>query len=115
MSGRELDPDGTDSFHPEHPWEQVTHPLWIAPDRRTSLNWPPEPAYPAGPHEAKLWDRLPVRVTPTPEWRRLYGYAHPKGRTPILCKLGIHRSDYSGSPHTHAPRAIHCRRCGKTL
>lgn len=57
MSGRELDPDGTDSYHPQHPWEQVGHPLYLAPHERTSLNWPPVPAYPMGPHGAKQWDR----------------------------------------------------------
>lgn len=77
MSGREFDPDGTDSYHPDHPWEQTGHRLYIEPSQRTSLNWPPEPAYPHGPHEAKQWDSLPVRIAPEPAWRRQYGYAHP--------------------------------------
>lgn len=77
MSGRESDPDGADSYHPDHPWEQVGHPLYIEPGQRTSLNWPPAPAYPASPREAKQWDALPVRITPEPSWRRQYGYAHP--------------------------------------
>jgi hypothetical protein len=59
MSGTELDPDGTDSYHPEHPWEQVGHPLYLYPWDRTKQNWPPVLAQAAGPHEAKQWDSLP--------------------------------------------------------
>jgi hypothetical protein len=55
VSGRELDPDGSDSFHPEHPWEQVGHPLYIAPAWRTQRNWPPEDAEPVGTFEAYVW------------------------------------------------------------
>lgn len=74
MSGRELDPDGTDSFHPEHPWEQVGHPLYLPPAERTLFNWPPERAFPVGPHEASVWDSLPVRIVPQRQnWRREYG------------------------------------------
>lgn len=62
MSGRELDPDGTDSYHKEHPWEQTTHELYLPPSERTRLNWPPVPARAAGPHEAKQWRRLPWQV-----------------------------------------------------
>lgn len=64
MSGRELDPDGTDSYHPEHPWEQAGDPLYLPPDRRTRANWPPVPAEPAGPTEAATWSRLPKRPKP---------------------------------------------------
>ena len=73
MSGRELDPDGTDSYHPEHPWEQVGHPLYIQPDQRTRANWPPVPATPAGPHEARLWTRLPKKAPKPLKWRRTFG------------------------------------------
>lgn len=60
MSGRENAPDGTDAFHPEHPWEQVGHALYIAPSERTRGNWPPTPdAVPHGPHERQEWARLP--------------------------------------------------------
>lgn len=114
MSGRELDPDGTDSYHPEHPWEQVGHPLYLAPSERTSLNWPPEPAYPAGPHEAKQWSRLPARVKPEPSWRRQYGYAHHARRRPLLCALGIHRFPRYVNAHTQAPAPIRCERCQQT-
>jgi len=72
MSGRELDPDGTDSYHPQHPWEQVGHPLYLHPGQRTRLNWPPEPARPAGPHEARTWDQLPDSGKPAPAWDREY-------------------------------------------
>jgi hypothetical protein len=79
MSGRELDPDGTDSYHPEHPWEQVGHPQYLAPDERTSLNWPPEPAQPAGPHEAKQWRSLPARPRKPKADRETFGpgYTYP--------------------------------------
>lgn len=114
MSGRELDPDGTDSYHPEHPWEGVGHPLYLPPQERTSLNWPPEPAYPAGPHEAKQWDRLPVRVQPEPSWRRQYGYAHPKAPKPLRCKLGLHSWPVHVNAYTQAPAPIRCLRgCGR--
>lgn len=33
----------------------------------------------------------------------------------LLCRLGFHRSDYSGNPHTHAPAPIRCERCRKEL
>lgn len=69
MSGRELDPDGTDSYHPDHPWEQTAHPLYVPPSARTTGNWPPVDADPAGPHEAARWAALPPgprgRVEPT--------------------------------------------------
>jgi hypothetical protein len=58
MSGRELDWDGTDSYHPEHPWEQCGHPLYVQPDRRTRGNWPPVEAEPAGPAERQRWADL---------------------------------------------------------
>lgn len=67
MSGRELDPDGTDSYHPEHPWEQAGHALYLAPDQRTQFNWPPVAAHPAGAHEAEQWRTLPVRIAKRPE------------------------------------------------
>lgn len=113
MSGRELDPDGTDSYHPEHPWEQAGHALYLPPQQRTSLNWPPVPAYPVGPHEAKQWDRLPVRVKHEPEWRRLYGYAHPPQPTPLLCRVGRHSWPRYVEAHTQAPAPLRCERCGK--
>lgn len=115
MSGRELDPDGTDSYHPEHPWEQAGHPLYIEPAQRTSLNWPPAPAYPVSAHEAKQWDRLPVRVQPEPSWRRQYGYSHPKAPTPLLCNLGLHTWPKYVDAYSQAPAPIHCLRgCGTT-
>lgn len=73
MSGRELDTDGTDSYHPEHPWEQVGHPKYVAPSQRSKSNWPPEPAFPAGPAEAKRWDKLPKRAPKLNTWRHEYG------------------------------------------
>ena len=74
MSGRELDPDGTDSYHPDHPWEQTAHPLYLPPGRRTKANWPPERVYPAGPHEAVVWANLPERIaTLKGNWYRIYG------------------------------------------
>lgn len=59
MSGRELDPDGTDSYHAEHPWEQAGHPLYLPPENRTRSNWPPRPAQPVGLHEEYEWRALP--------------------------------------------------------
>lgn len=73
MSGRELDPDGTDSYHPEHPWEQVGHELYVSPRDRTRLNWPPVPAKPAGPYEARQWKRLPKNPPRPPKWWRTFG------------------------------------------
>lgn len=64
MSGTELDPDGTDSYHPEHPWEQTQHPLYLPPDRRTRSNWPPVVARPAGTYERDQWKSLPERAAP---------------------------------------------------
>lgn len=75
MSGRELDPDGTDSYHPQHPWEQAGHPLYLHPTQRTAFNWPPEAAQPAGPHEAEQWRRLPARVPKSPE-QMTFGPGH---------------------------------------
>ena len=112
MSGRELDPDGTDSYHPEHPWEQVGHRLYLPPQQRTKLNWPPERTFPHGPHEARVWDRLPVRIVREPSWRREYGADLNPPRCGLLCALGIHRWDYSGNAATHAPTPIRCERCG---
>lgn len=83
MSGRELDPDGTDSYHPEHPWEQTTHPLYLPPDQRTAFNWPPEPAHPHGAHEAQEWGRLPARVPVAPTDLTFGpGYSYPPTRAP---------------------------------
>lgn len=114
MSGRELDPDGTDSYHPQHPWEQAGHPQYLAPSERTRLNWPPEPAYPAGPHEAKQWDRLPIRLKPEPTWRREYGHPWTKpARRPILCALGLHAYPRYVDAHTQAPAPVRCSRCGR--
>ena len=59
MSGYEADTDGTDSYHPEHPWEQVGHKLYIYPWDRTAQNWPPVIAYAAGPAEQGRWEALP--------------------------------------------------------
>lgn len=74
MSGRELDTDGTDSYHPEHPWEQAGHPLYVEPSKRMKSNWPPERVYPAGPAEAVRWSSLPDRLPRlTGDWFRLYG------------------------------------------
>jgi len=58
MSGRELDPDGTDSYHPQHPWEQAGHPLYISPTQRNRNNWPPEPAAAEGAYEQSQWRAL---------------------------------------------------------
>lgn len=35
----------------------------------------------------------------------------------LLCAIGIHRPDYSGNAHTHAPAPIRCERrhCRKAL
>lgn len=30
----------------------------------------------------------------------------------LLCWLGLHSWDYSGNAYSHAPRPIHCERCG---
>lgn len=79
MSGRELDPDGTDSYHPEHPWEQAGHPLYLPANARTAFNWPPEPAQPHGPHEAQQWRRLPARITP-PDTALTFGPGHTYGQ-----------------------------------
>ncbi len=59
MSGTELDPDGTDSYHPQHPFEQSAHSLYLPPSLRTRSNWPPVPAKPAGAHEEAAWKGLP--------------------------------------------------------
>lgn len=72
MSGRELDPDGTDSYHPQHPWEQTTHELYLPPSERTRTNWPPAPAEAAGPHEAKQWRKLPKHAARPPQ-REIFG------------------------------------------
>lgn len=95
MSGRELDPDGTDSYHPEHPWEQVGHPRYLAPIERARTNWPPEPARPAGPYEAKQWRRLP---------------AHPRRPRPRVETFGPGHT-YPGT--AHPPRAW-TKRAGPT-
>lgn len=73
MSGRELDRDGTDSFHPEHPWEQSGHPKYLTPARRSKQNWPPAPAFPTGVAEALAWASLP-ELTPQlkGDWFRQY-------------------------------------------
>lgn len=74
MSGTELDTDGTDSYHPEHPWEQVGHALYIAPELRAKDNWPPERTYPVGPAEAIRWANLPDRLIGLKgDWYRQYG------------------------------------------
>lgn len=78
MSLRDLDPDGTNSYHPEHPWEQVGHWLYITPEMRAKINWPPEPTYPHGPHEAKQWDGLPdMPPMLRGDWYREYGRRRP--------------------------------------
>jgi hypothetical protein len=59
MSGTELDPDGTDSYHPQHPWEQCSHPLYLPPNQRARSNWPPVPTKPAGVHEESTWKAMP--------------------------------------------------------
>jgi hypothetical protein len=78
VSGRELDPDGTDSYHPEHPWEQSGHPLYLHPGQRTRDNWPPETAAPAGKHEAKQWDKLPKTAKKVAQFR-VYGQRLTEG------------------------------------
>lgn len=59
MSGRELAADGTDTYHDDHRWEQVGHPLYLPVDERWKGNWPPEATYPYGPVEQREWDTLP--------------------------------------------------------
>jgi len=60
MSGREDDTDGTDSYHPQHPWEQCGNPLYLDAAKRTKSNWPPvHDAEAAGPSESLKWQRLP--------------------------------------------------------
>jgi len=83
MSGRELDPDGTDSYHPEHPWEQVGHPLYIPEPRRTKSNWPPlSDARPAGQWEANSWARMPDGPLPRMHWEEGSGIGI--GRKPTV-------------------------------
>lgn len=73
MSGTELDTDGSDSYHEQHPWEQLGHPLYIPVAKRAKSNWPPESAWPTGEAEAKRWDSLPDMPPETrPEWYREY-------------------------------------------
>jgi hypothetical protein len=71
MSGRELDEDGTDSYHVGHPWEQAGHPQYLPPKRRDKTNWPPVWAKPAGSSEASQWENLPDKLPPPPE-EKLY-------------------------------------------
>lgn len=104
MSGREFDPDGTDSYHPEHPWEQPGHGLYIDPGQRAKSNWPPEPAFPAGPHEAMKWDALPDFPPKIHgSWYREYGRrtcARPIApRCPLLdrCRTTTARRSCGGS------------------
>jgi hypothetical protein len=118
MSGRELDPDGTDSYHPQHPWEQVGHPLYLPPDLRTLVNWPPERARPAGWYEASVWDQLPVRAQPEPAWDREYGpWTKPSSRS-LRCALGVHAwgaprmRTLSTWPMHRGDSVRTCRRCG---
>jgi hypothetical protein len=59
MSGYEASPDGTDAYHPEHPWEQVGHHLYVYPWNRTKANWPPSAARAVGPSEREEWEALP--------------------------------------------------------
>lgn len=33
----------------------------------------------------------------------------------LLCRLGIHRGNYYGNAHTHAPAPIRCLRCRRDL
>lgn len=73
MSGRELDADGTDSYHPEHPWEQAGHPLYLSPGLRTQGNWPPVLAQAHGPSEEKLWLSLPKGLPPEVRDLRWFG------------------------------------------
>jgi len=73
MSGTELDPDGTNSYHPDHPWEQSGHPLYIAPGYRSKGNWPPEAAFPAGTHEESIWRALPETSGALPVRRQYKG------------------------------------------
>jgi hypothetical protein len=73
MSGRELDPDGTDSYHPEHPWESCGHRKYIQPSERTKANWPPERSQAVGWHEEYIWDALPDAPAITSK-RRWFGF-----------------------------------------
>jgi hypothetical protein len=67
VSGTELDSDGTDSYHPQHPWEQVGHRLYLPPQQRSRGNWPPEPAQPVGPAEEHQWQTLPRHAEESPQ------------------------------------------------
>lgn len=82
MSGRELDRDGTDSYHPEHPWEQVGHRLYLPPQYRSKANWPPRDAQPVGPHEQAEWES---------------GLEDPADFEP--CDAEMHTFDYFKSHH----------------
>lgn len=75
MSGVDLDSDGTDSYHPEHPWEQSTHRLYLPPAWRSKENWPPVNTQPAGPSERSEWESLPDRVNLT-DARPWFGPSH---------------------------------------
>lgn len=59
--------------HPEHPFEEPGHPLFIPEAERTRLVWPPEPATPHDDAEAEVWADLPYEVgqppVPTPYLR----------------------------------------------
>lgn len=33
----------------------------------------------------------------------------------LLCHLGLHRWNYSGNAHTHAPAPVRCERCKKVM
>ena len=41
MSGRELDENGDETYHPDRPWEQAGHPDYVEHRARTKANWPP--------------------------------------------------------------------------
>lgn len=127
MSGRELDPDGTDSYHPQHPWEQTAHELYLPPSERTRENWPPEPAQPAGAFEEIQWRALPETPVQRRRERPMFGPGHtyppkraPRGpagdsgaRRPILCALGLHTYPAHVTAHTQAPAPVRCERCGR--
>jgi hypothetical protein len=89
VSGRELDADGTDAYHPQHPWEQAGHPLYLPPEQRAKTNWPPEPARPSGPAEASRWSALPVRPPHQPAWDRVYLPLHGSADARCVCCDGV--------------------------
>lgn len=83
MSGRELEADGSDSYHDDHRWEQVGHSLYISPSDRWRGNWPPVAAYPYGPVEQRAWESLPT-TPPDGVITKIYGPGFSYEAPPIF-------------------------------